>query len=44
MAPSDERSGHQNERDSRTRHAFLKLHGGGPKITLRNERADIIIR
>ena len=30
--------------DAKTKRAFIKLHGGGPKITLRNERGDIIIR
>jgi hypothetical protein len=30
--------------ESRTQHTLLKLHGGGPTITLRNARADIVIR
>ena len=45
-APSPTPSPDSDEHDenAKTKRAFLKLHGGGPKITLRNERGDIIIR
>jgi hypothetical protein len=33
-----------SDRESHTQRTLLKLHGGGPTITLRNARADIVIR
>ena len=37
-------AGPHTERDTRVQRISVKLHGGGPLITLRNERGDIIIR
>ena len=38
------RSGSHDENSAREQHTTVKLRGGGPMVTLRNTRGDIVIR